>query len=41
MDPDSGIQSIEVQRPVHRGLEAASRQMEPGEKMQMSPAALA
>ena len=26
-----------VQRPTHKGLEAASRQIEPGEKMQMSP----
>ena len=36
-DPNSGIRPIEVQRPAHEGLKAASRQIELGEKTQMSP----
>ena len=31
-DPNSGIQPTEFRRPTHEGLEAASRQTEPGEK---------
>ena len=31
-DPNSGIHLTGVQRPTHEGLEAASRQTEPGEK---------
>jgi hypothetical protein len=37
MGPDSGTRPTEVQRLVHGGQEATSRQMEPGEKTQMSP----
>ena len=36
-DPDSGIQSTEVRRPAHEGLEAISRQTELGRKTYMSP----
>ena len=32
-DPNSGIRPTEVQRPAHEGLEAASHETEPGEKM--------
>ena len=39
-DPYSGIQLTGVRRPAHEGLEAASRQTEPGEKTQMSPSGL-
>ena len=39
-DPNSGIQPTEVRRPARKGLEAASRQIELGEKMQMSPSGL-
>ena len=39
-DPASGIRPIEVQRMAHKGLEATSRQTEPGEKTQMSPSGL-
>ena len=31
-DPDSGIRPTEVRRPARKGLEAASRRTEPGEK---------
>ena len=36
-DPNSRIRLIEVRRPAHEGLEAASCQTEPGEKKRMSP----
>ena len=36
-DPNSRIHLIGVQRLAREGLEAASRQTEPGEKTQMSP----
>ena len=36
-DPKSGVQLTKVRRPAHEGLEASSRQTEPGEKTQMSP----
>ena len=39
-DPNSGIHLTGVKRPVREGLKAASRQTEPGEKMQMSPSSL-
>ena len=39
-DPNSGIRPTEVRRPAHEGLEATSRQIEPGEKTQMSPSGL-
>ena len=39
-DPNSGIHLTGVKSPVREGLEAASRQIEPGEKMQMSPSSL-
>ena len=32
LDPDLGIQPTEVRRPARKGLEAASRRTEPGEK---------
>ena len=35
-NPNSGIRLTKVQRPAREGLEAASRQTEPGEKTQMS-----
>ena len=40
LDPNSGIRPIEVRRSAHEGLEAASRQTEPGEKTKMSPSGL-
>ena len=36
-DPNSGIQLTGVRRPSRKGLEAASHQIELGEKTQMSP----
>ena len=39
-DPNSGIQLTGVQWPAREGLEATSRRIELGEKMQMSPSGL-
>ena len=39
-DPNLGIQPTEFRRPTREGLEAASRQTEPGEKTKMSPSGL-